>query len=142
MNEIIYDDENRRPAHRPDRYTKDEIESAVLQSEGIKARAQEILGCTNYTLNRYLLKYPELNELFKAQRQTTIDEMEQLAIEIIRDTRDTDLLKFFLRTQAGWNDKQAGNQTNVQINNWENLIKEISPKKDDSITIEVEDTGW
>lgn len=126
------------PSGRPERYSYEQIKEAVENSDGIKGNACTILNCTYTTLNRYLKKYPDLDDLYNHHNSMLIEEAESILMTKVREGNIPALL-FFLKTRAGY--RESGN---IQITNntanisWEEILKKSQKENSEETVIEGE----
>ena len=85
------------------RFTPRQIARALRGSRGYKSHAARVLKCAIGTIDLYLKRYPELNQVLEDARERQIDDAEtQLQNQI--DQGNVPATIFFLKTQG----KQRG----------------------------------
>ena len=96
------------------RYSKEEVELALRQTNGIMTHAARILGCDRVTVKNYIERYPELAEVKRQVDSDLVNLAETALRKRLRDTINSkakypadNLIKFVLRCKAGWVPKQA-----------------------------------
>ena len=67
------------------KYKKEDFEKAIKGSRGLKSVVYGRVGTDNKTLDRYLEKYPELQDQLKEERVTMDDFAESKLFELIKD---------------------------------------------------------
>lgn len=82
---------------KPERYTAEQVATAITQSRGIIATAAESLGCTRQTVEKYINRYSVVKEACREARESTIDFVESKLLKNI-DAGDTTAMIFFLKT--------------------------------------------
>lgn len=93
---------------KPERYTAEQVATAITQSRGIIATAAESLGCTRQTVEKYINRYSVVKEACREARESTIDFVESKLLKNI-DAGDTTAMIFFLKTigkSRGYTERQ------------------------------------
>ena len=70
-----------QPAGRKRRFTKDQVETAIIESGGCKIAAARALGCSRTTLDSYISRYPKLGEVYRDLVDANLDEIEQVVFK-------------------------------------------------------------
>lgn len=86
------------------RFSRKQVESAIIGTRGIKATIAARLGCSRQTLENYLMRYPELREILAQERETIIDLAESKLVEAV-EQGETRAVMFVLETMGkgrGW----------------------------------------
>ncbi|GAB1370252.1 hypothetical protein MASR1M45_03120 [Candidatus Kapaibacterium sp.] len=123
------------------RFSKNKVISALQQSKGIKLYACEILACSRVTLDKYIEKFPEIQNVINDVKDQTKDRCERILLTEFIDNKEVsskqrlDALKFYLKTQA--RDRGYIEQSNFDFTSQGDSISEIKitiadkPNKDE-----------
>ncbi|GAB1372774.1 hypothetical protein MASR1M45_28370 [Candidatus Kapaibacterium sp.] len=123
------------------RFSKNKVISALQQSKGIKLYAREILACSRVTLDKYIEKFPEIQNVINDVKDQTKDRCERILLTEFIDNKEVsskqrlDALKFYLKTQA--RDRGYIEQSNFDFTSQGDSISEIKitiadkPNKDE-----------
>ena len=91
---------------------KKDIADLVIKTAGNLSRVADALGCTRGTVRNNIDKDEELKQLLKDCRERQIDEVEESVFQRAKDSNDTTLQLFVLKTQGkhrGWEQSEAQN---------------------------------
>lgn len=88
-----------QPAGRKRRFTKDQVETAIIESGGCKIAAARALGCSRTTLDSYISRYPKLGEVYRDLVDANLDEIEQVVFKKAK-AGNLSAAFFVLRTQG------------------------------------------
>ena len=64
-------------------YTKEQIASALIKSFGIKFKAARMLGCVRQTVDNYIERYPELEQVIHQAKEARIDLFEEQQLKLV-----------------------------------------------------------
>ncbi len=82
-----------------EKFTPDQVGTALLQTKGMVTLAAKMLNCDYNTVRNYIKRYPEVAQAAKDAKDATIDAVElKLYDNIMRG--DTTAAIFYLKTQA------------------------------------------
>jgi predicted transcriptional regulator len=84
-------------------FTQEQVAEALVAAGGVQADAARILGCSRTTINGYVRRYPNLQELIINAREETLDLAESQLLKKVKEGNMTAII-FYLKTQG----KQRG----------------------------------
>lgn len=90
-----------------ERYTEKQVADALEESLGSRVGAARLLKCTTSTLWNYMQRYPALKEIVNQADEDTTDEAINSLRQMIRDGSNLGAVAFWLKTRAGWSEKQT-----------------------------------
>lgn len=86
-----------------ERFSREQVAEALVAAGGVQVDAARILGCTRSTINGYVRRYPDLQQLIIDTREETLDLAESQLIKKMKEGNMTAVI-FYLKTQG----KQRG----------------------------------
>jgi len=91
-----------------DKFTAQQMITAIEKANGNLSVAAEYLGCTRKTVYRYVNKFSTVKDALEDSRETSVDFVENKLMKAIKDGNITAMI-FFLKTQGkhrGWVERQ------------------------------------
>lgn len=82
-----------------ERYTVKELKDLILKKHGYLIPVSKVLGCTLRTVEKYIEKYPVLQEAKTQALETRLDDAESRLDKAIRKNNLTAII-FFLKTRG------------------------------------------
>lgn len=86
-----------------EKYSSEQVAEALVAAGGVQADAARILGCGRATINGYVRRYPDLQQLIIDTREENLDLAESQLIKKMKEGNMTAVI-FYLKTQG----KQRG----------------------------------
>lgn len=86
-----------------ERFSREQVSEALAAAAGVQADAARILGCSRATVNGYVRRYPDLQQLIIDTREETLDLAESQLFKKMKEGNMTAVI-FYLKTQG----KQRG----------------------------------
>ena len=80
--------------------TFQEIKAAIKGSGGIKQRVIDRLGVTRPSLDKYLKKWPQLQDVMREEEETITDAYENALHKLALKLNDFRAVKFYLQTKG------------------------------------------
>lgn len=114
--------EKRKMPVRP-KFTKQQVEDALIKAKGLVSDAASYLGCDPRTVRNYFERYPTLKELCNEQREALLDFTEKKLFEKIAEGNLTAII-FFLKTQG----RSRGYYERIETNTSFSIDKNDIPK--------------
>lgn len=91
-----------------EKFTLDQVITAIKGSSGIKATIQRRLGCARMTVDNYLKRYATAQAAYDEEVETVGDLAESVIISAIKN-KDVDTAKWYAKAKLkhrGYTDKQ------------------------------------
>ncbi len=96
-----------------DKFTIEQIAWALRRNQGLVMATAKTLQCSERTIHRYLDTYPELQKVRADSRRQITNLAEIKIVEKIRQG-DNFALGMWLKTQAGWSEKNTVEHTGLE----------------------------
>lgn len=82
-----------------ERFTREQVAEALAAAGGVQSDAARILGCSRSTLNGYVRRYPDLQQVIVDTREEALDLAESQLQKKMKEGNMTAII-FFLKTQG------------------------------------------
>ncbi len=104
-------------------YTKEQIASALIKTFGIKFAAARLLGCSRQTVDNYIERYPELEQVRHQAKEARIDLFEEKQLKLVGEDYWPAIDRGLrgLGKSRGWSEKE---QPVIQDNRQQTLVIE------------------
>lgn len=102
---------------REERYTPDQILTALRHARGMVTAAARVLGCNRQVIYNYKAKYPQIDEVLAEAREQQLD-MTELALFRAIDQGEAWAIKLYLKTHGrsrGYSEKQDTGQGTMTL---------------------------
>lgn len=91
------------------KHTDQQISEALREAKGCISDAARMLGCSRQTVHNRINSSADVRAVLEDERETTLDKLETLMVDLALEDRDFHAARFLLRTMGrhrGFGDRQ------------------------------------